>query len=437
MTSGDPTKLLLRFLAPLLIGNIFQQLYNFADSVIVGRLLGPDALAAVGAAGSVTFLFFSFCLGVSTGGGIVASQFFGAKNDAAVKSTIFNAAVLMCGMSVLMGTAGFLAARPILSFLRTPDNIIASSTVYLRTSCAGVLAVGIYNYISSMLRALGDSRTPLYFLIGSSILNICLDLFFVGRLGMGVFGAAFATVISQAVSGILCVVYARLRNPYFALKRGDLRLRLPIIGSIMRLGSTLAFQYSTIAISTMALQGVVNTFGSATVAAFTATSRIEQVVQQPFGSLGMSMSTYAGQNYGASRHDRIRLGLRRGMILAGIYSAILIPLMFLFGDNVVGFFTSDPEVIRLAGTGLRITCWFYIFLGTIYVVRGALNGVGDALFPFVNGLVEVAARILIPGPLTRIPAVGRRGIWISAGLVWLVSAAACVMRYAAWRRRNM
>ncbi len=436
MTKGSPTRLLLIFLLPLLIGNIFQQFYSLVDSAIVGRYVGSGALAAVGASGPVNFLFFSFCGGLSNGGGIVVSQYFGAKNDRSLKFAISNSAYLVLATACLMGLIGFLTSRSILGLLRTPDDIMENAVIYMRVCCLGVPAVGIYNYISSMLRALGDSRTPLLFLIGASALNIVLDLIFIRSFSMGVYGAALATVISQALSGILCIVYAYITNPYFRLKAEELKTHKPTMLSILRLGSTLAFQYSLIAISTMALQRVVNSFGSVVVAAFTITSRIEQIVHQPFSSLGTAMSTYSGQNFGAGNKDRIYLGCRKGMLIMAVYSFSLIPVMYLFGHFFSGIFTTDAEVLHYAGSALRLTSLFYPFLGVIYVTRGVLNGIGDAMFAFINGIVEVIGRISIPQFVTAIPPVGAWGIWISAGLVWAVSAAACLMRYLGWRRKT-
>lgn len=408
---------------------MFQQLYSLADSAIVGRYVGAGALAAVGASSPVHFLFFSFCAGLSSGGGIVVSQYFGAKDEPHIRKAIANAAFLVLSVACIMGLAGTLTSAAILRFLRTPDNIMADAMIYMRVLCAGVPAVGFYNYSSSMLRALGDSKTPLIFLILSSALNIALDLFFIRVLGLGVFGAALATVIAQALSGILCILYAVLRNPYFHISGAELRPDPAVMLKITRLGSTLAFQYSLIAVSTMALQSVVNSFGSVVVASFTVTSRIEQVVHQPFNSLGTAMSTYSGQNYGAGEKDRLLLGFKKGMQIMAVYALLLVPVMYLAGRAVSGLFTGDPEVIALAGSGLRLTSLFYLFLGSIYVIRGMLNGIGDALFAFINGIVEVIGRMTIPLLLTSVPLLGAKGIWISAGLVWALSAAACFLRY--------
>ena len=274
MTTGSPIWLLIRFAIPLLIGNLFQQAYSLTDSIIVGQFLGAHALAAVGATGSVTFLFFSICNGISSGAGIITSQFFGANSDEKTKSAIANSAYVMMTAALLMGTAAFLAAPSLLVFLDTPADILPDSLTYIRMTCIGVPLVAVYNYSSAMLRALGDSRTPLYFLICSCFLNIGLDLLFVTVFRMGVFGAALATVIAQMTSGIGCMLFAIKTNSYFKLTAEDLRVRFDMILRIIRLGLPLALQWSLIAVSSTLLQTFVNSFGPDAMAAYTASNRI-------------------------------------------------------------------------------------------------------------------------------------------------------------------
>ncbi len=431
MTKGNTTKLLLEFSIPMLIGNIFQQLYNLADSAIVGRFVGADALAAVGSTGSLSFLFFSFCIGVSNGSGIAASKYFGAKDEQRVKKVIVNSAYLMLIASLLMAMLGFALSAPILRLLDTPNNIITLSTQYLRIMCLGIPLIGMYNYASAMLRALGDSKTPLKFLLVSCAVNICLDLLFVYVFEMGVFGAAVATLIAQFLSGIGCLIFAYVKNDYFKVGRSDLDPDFKIIYECARMGSMLALQMSLIAVSCIALQRYVNGFGSMTVAAFTATGRIEQIVQQPYGSLGMAISTHAGQNLGAKDYARIKEGYRKGMLLMAVFSLIVLPLAQIFGEPIMHVFVKDPEIIAQGARALRITSCFYFALGTIYVCRGILNGIGDAGFALINGVVEVIGRIGFPLLLTMFPVIGVWGIWLSAGLTWLLSGVFALIRYYA------
>ena len=436
MTEGRPLALLSVFALPLLIGNLFQQAYNLADSMIVGRLLGADALAAVGATGSISFLFFSIFNGISGGCGIVTAQFFGARQDNQVRRAIANSAYLTLASSLATGAFAFLMVPTVLSWMGTPQEILPDAITYMRMTSASVPLIAIYNYASSMQRALGDSRTPLYFLVLSCLLNVGLDLLFVGAFGLGVFGAALATMLSQLLAGAGSLWYAFRRNPYFHINRESRAFDREITKSAVRLGLPLALQWSLIAISTTALQAVVNSFGATAVAAYTATNRLEQLVQQPFGSMGMALSTYAGQNKGAGKIGRIQRGLKDGLLAMVAVACVMTLIMQLFGESLVGMFVHEEDVITLGGRALRITSLFYAFLGVIYVTRGVLNGVGDAFFSFVNGIVEIAGRVGLPFLLLRFTTAGVWSIWITAGVTWLLAGASCVLRYISWKRKQ-
>ena len=437
MTTGSTIRLLIQFAIPLLIGNLFQQAYSLTDSMIVGQYLGAHALAAVGATHSVTFLFFSVCNGISSGAGIVTSQFFGANAEEKTKSSIANSAYIMLTAALIMGTAAFLAAPGILTFLETPADIMPQSLSYIRMTCIGVPLVAVYNYSAAMLRALGDSRTPLYFLICSAVLNIGLDLLFVTVFEMGVFGAALATVIAQMTSGIGCLIFAVKTNSYFHLSRKDMQVNFRVVYQIVRIGLPLALQWSLIAVSSSALQRFVNSFGPDTMAAYTSTNRIEQLVHMPYGSISNALATYAGQNYGARNIPRVKQGLKQGMVLACILSITMFTVFQLLSRPIIGIFVSESAVIEIGARGLRLTSFFYLTLGAIYVSRGLLNGVGDAMFAFINGIVEVVFRICIPIVLVAlIPDVGCIAVWWTTGLTWGGSAVFCLLRYFVWNRKT-
>ena len=437
MIEGRPMKLLAVFAIPLLIGNLFQQAYNLADSIIVGRFIGAGALAAVGATNSISFLFFSVCNGISGGGGIVTAQYFGANDDERVRRAIVNSAYLMFSTSLVMGCVSFALTPLALRLLGTPAEIMADAVTYMRMTCLSVPLIGVYNYAASMLRALGDSRTPLYFLIVACILNVILDLVCVRFLGLGVFGAALATMLAQLMAGVGCLLFALKTNPYFMSLRGRLGLDWEILRHAIGLGLPLALQWSMIAVSTTALQTVTNRFGTVAVAAFTATNRIDQLAQQPFGSLGMALTTYAGQNYGARRLHRVREGLRDAMLAMAIFSGVMLVVIQLFGPAFVAAFVSDEAVVALGGQALRLTSCFYVFLGTIYMTRGTLNGVGDTLFSFINGLIEMLCRIFLPMALLTLLGGDVKLIWWTAGLTWAISALACLLRYLSWSRNSV
>lgn len=435
MTEGNPVALIIQFSIPMLIGNLFQQLYNLVDSIIVGQFVGADALAAIGATGSVTFLFFALCNGIGSGGGIITSQFFGKGNVKEIKSCIVNTGYIMLVFPLIVGICAFFLAGPALALLGTPDDIMGDAVLYMQIMCVGLIFVSLYNYASSMLRALGDSKTPLYFLVFSCILNTGLDVLFVCGLHMSVAGAGIATVISQFISGISCLLYAIARNEYFHMTRDDMKYDTQISIKVLKLGIPLSLQFSLIAISCMALQKVVNSYGKIAVAAFTATSRIEQIIHQPYQTLGAALSTFTGQNYGAVKKKRITEGYHKGLLLMFIFSVLMLPIIQLFGEYMIRLFVEDEPVIVMGAKALKITSFFYVMLGMIYVVRGVLNGLGDSFFALFNGIVEVFGRFTVPFMLTAIPAIGLWGIWWSVGIVWAISGITAWMRYRYFKRR--
>ncbi len=429
MTVGSPAGHIIRFTLPLLLGNLFQQLYNMVDSIVVGNFVGADALAAVGACGSMNFLFFSLSSGLAIGIGIIVAQYFGAGDEENVRNTIANAIYVLAGAAILVSIIGILLCPAILALLQTPDTIIGDSVTYMRTTCAGIIFIAAYNGVAAMLRALGDSKTPLYFLIISSIVNVVLDLTFVLLLDWGVFGVALATIIAQAVSAITCIIYAYHKVEYFRLTREQLKFKAQIVFNSIKLGVPIALQNSMIAVSCMVLQGVVNTFGETIMASYTIIGRIEQIVQQPFSSLGMALTTYSGQNIGAGKPERVKKGFRQAALMALVFSICLIPVAYLLGEQIVGIFVKEKDVIEIGAKALRINSLCYFGLGMIYIPRAVLNGCGDTGFAMINGLTEVGCRVLYSQILTRIPVLGYWGIWITTGATWVTTAVVCVARY--------
>lgn len=428
MTNGNVAGLLLRFAFPMLIGNIFQQFYNMADSVIVGKFVGSNALGAVGSVGSLNFMFFSLCMGLGSGIGVLISQYFGAGQDEYVRKIIANAVYITIAAGMLMSLCGTILAKPILCIMNTPQENFVDALIYMRIVCGATVVVAGYNMISSVLRALGDSKTPLIFLVAASGINIILDLIFVIVFHMGVAGAAFATVIAQVLAMLGSIWFGMRKNPYLQLKKRHFQFDREIFQNSLRLGLPIAAQNALIAFSCVALQSVVNRYGAIVMAAYTATSRVEQLVQQPFGSLGTAVSTFAGQNAGAGRYDRVSAGCKVSVRIVLIFSLIMVIVMFLLGDKIVGLFVNEPEVIGIGAKGLQITSLMYIGLGLIYVMRGMLNGVGDATFAMINGVTEVIGRVGFAWLLMMIPSVGLWGVWYTNGLTWALTGAANVIR---------
>lgn len=429
MTEGNPAKLILAFALPMLLGNLFQQMYNMVDCIIVGKCVGDDALAAVGATSSVNFFFFSISNGIGTGVGIVAAQFFGANDHKRVRRSVSNSLYVVGAVGILMSLIGFSVAYPLLHLLDTPAECVDMSVTYMQITCGGSLAVVGYNTVSSLLRALGDSKTPLKFLIVSCVLNIGLDLAFVQGLGWGVAGVAWATVISQLFSTLSCVLYARMRNPYFKITKEDREPDTDIIKKSFVIGVPIAFMMSTISVSCIALQWVVNGFGPVVGAANTAITKIEQIIQQPYGSLGAALSSYAGQNLGAGRTDRIKKGFRVGVRFVLIFSAVMFLIPKLFGRQIIGIFINDPEAIAIGAKGLMISSSFYALLGMIYICRGTLNGIGDSRYAMLNGFTELGCRCCLPKPITSVPQIGKWGIWLTTGLTWSITGIMSLFRF--------
>ncbi len=439
MTVGSPAAHIIKFTLPLLLGNLFQQLYNMVDSIVVGKFVGEDALAAVGACGSTNFLFFSLSSGLAIGIGIIVAQFFGAGDEKNVRNTIANSIYVLWGAAITVSIIGIVFCPALLRLLQTPETVIGDSIIYMRTSCAGILFIATYNGVAAMLRALGDSKTPLYFLILSSIINVVLDLVFVLTLGWGVFGVALATIIAQATSAFTCIVYAYHKIEYFRLTREQLRMNPQIIVNSFKIGVPIAMQNSMIAVSCMVLQGVVNTFGETVMAAYTVIGRIEQVVQQPYMSLGSALTTYSGQNMGAGKIDRVKKGFRQGTVMVLIFSLCMLPIAYLFGEQIVGIFVNDSEVIAIGAKAIRINSICYFGLGMIYVPRSVLNGCGDTGFAMINGVTEVICRVVFSLILTSIPFLGYWGIWLTTGLTWALTGVVCVIRYmkGKWRTKSI
>lgn len=436
MTTGSPVRHILTFAVPLLIGNLFQQFYNMVDSLVVGNFVGANALAAVGNCGALNFLFFSLSSGLAVGIGILVSQYFGAKDEGRVKVVIANSYYVLTIASVVVTFIGIVFSPQILALLKTPDAIMADSVIYMRVTCAGTIFIALYNGVSSILRALGDSKTPLYFLILASIINVILDLYFVLSLHWDVFGVALATVISQTVAAAASMIYAHRKISYFYLSAKELRPDLKIIKRSFILGIPVSLQNSMISVSCMVLQGVVNTFGENMMAAYTIIGRVEQLVQQPYGSLGAALTTYTGQNIGAGKTDRVITGFRRSAAIAISFSILLLPVSFFFGRFVISAFIQSPDVIKLGTEGLWIDSIFFFALGMIHVTRSILNGCGDTGFALVNGLTEVVCRVIFSQLFIRIPMLGYRGIWFTTGATWFTTATVCVIRYMHGKWKN-
>ena len=438
MTTGSSMKLILGFAVPLLMGMLFQQVYSLVDTIIVGRFLGVNALAAVGATGSINFLIIGFCLGLCNGFALPVAQRFGAKDYDGLRKYVGNSAVLsvIVGGTITVFTVVF--CRNILQIMDTPADIIDLSYNYIVVIFAGIPATLLYNILSSHLRSLGDSVTPVAFLILSACLNIGLDLLFIVTFHWGVFGAYFATVLSQLVSGVLCLVFIIIRFDILHLKRDDWRLDPAYVRNLLVMGLPMGFQYSITAIGSVILQAAVNSLGSIAVASMTAASKISMFVVCPFDALGSTMATYGGQNVGAGKLERLAKGLRSAVILGAIYSAVIFVVVYFFGENMIQIFLSPTEenaatVLVWAKEFLVINAAFYFPLALVNIVRFLIQGMGFSGFAVFAGVFEMVARTIVG--LFLVPVFGFVAACFASPLAWIFADAFLIPAFFFCRKR--
>lgn len=431
MTKGSAAKLILAFTIPMFIGNVFQQLYNMVDSVVVGRYVGPGALAAVGTSSPIIFFLISLVMGLTMGSGIIISQFFGAQQMGQVRRAASTALIFQTVCGLLLSVVGFLLSRPLLSLLRTPPEIINDSVAYMRIYFSGLIFMFTYNTLSGILRALGDSKTPLYFLAIAAVTNTVLDVFFVARLGWGVAGVAWATLIAQALSSLLCVYYITRRVPVLQFSREEFVFDREMFKMMAKIGIPSSVQQSVVSMGMMAVQGLINSFGSVTMAAYTAAARLDSFAMMPVQNFGMALSSFAGQNIGAGRLDRVHQGLRAtlAMVIGACVTVSL--LVFLFGPQLIQIFISadQAEVISRGVEYMRTVSIFYAVFSVMIVTSGLLRGAGDTVVTMATSLFDLGTRVVAAYWLTTIPALGYRGIWWSIPIGWSVSAVIPVVRY--------
>ena len=439
MTKGSPVKLLLQFSIPILLGNLFQQIYTLADRIIVGRFVGDTAFSAIGATSALSMMFMSMCMGAAIGTGVVVSQYFGAKDEKGTAASIANGSYTCVLIAIVMTLLALLTTKPMLLLLNTPESILPDAQIYMYIYMGGLLAVAAYFTSFSILRALGDSKTPLIFLVVCSLLNIALDLLFVVVFKTGVAGAAAAMVLSEAIAAVLCIIYAFKKVPQFGQAFKYRKLDKTLIKKTMKVGIPTGFQYALIYVSSIILQRIVNGFGESVIGAFTATTQIELLVQQIFAALGSAIVTYTGQNMGAGKEDRISLGVIAAMKISAVVSVVLLIVFWVFGHPIMSIFVTNEEIISIAASGIRITSLFLIALGGVQILRYMLNGAGDSMYALINGVVEVIARVAFAVGLTEIPFIGMWGIWLTTGLTWAVTAVFALVRYkhGAWKEKKL
>lgn len=430
MTRGNPTKAILQFTIPIFIGNVFQQFYSLADTVIVGKALGEDALAAVGSTGTIMFLLFGLVAGMSIGFTVLTAQHFGAGDLDRMRRSVTSAWLLSGAITLLLTVGTMLGMKPLLTAMKTPANIFDDAYRYIIVICGGIFAQVLYNLLSSILRALGNSKASLYFLILAALLNIVLDLVFVLGLSMGTAGAAYATVISQGISGLLCLVYIQKKVPILRLRRADWKPDLQLMWNQLRVGCPMALQYSITAIGTTLVQVSLNKLGASVyIAAFTAASKIEQVVHQAYVALGTAIATYTAQNTGAGKFQRIRQGFRASARIGCIYSVVMGTVTAFLGKYMTYLFVTvdDPAIVEYVGTYLICVTSFFIPLMAVNLYRNGLQGMGYGLLPMTAGIAELVGRGSLAAAATR--AHSYLLVCLASPVAWVLASGLLLMMY--------
>lgn len=429
MTAGSPMKIILSFTLPIFIGNVFQQFYNMADAVIVGKFVGTKALAAVGSTGTIMFLIYGFVVGMTAGFTVLTAQKFGAGDMPAMRRTVAGASILSLIVGLILTAAFMLLMKPWLHLMNTPSDIFADAYAYIMIISGGILAQMLYNLLASILRALGNSKVPLYFLILSALLNIVLDLVFIIAFHMGAAGAAVATAISQGVSGALCFVYIVKKIPALKMSKEDWHPSGFLLKMQIKIGIPMALQYSITAIGTMMVQTSLNILGSTLVAAFTAAGKIEQIVTQAYLALGTTIATFAAQNMGAGNIRRIRQGFKASTLIGIIYSFLAAALVMTVGKYMTYLFVSEnvEQIMNSVDIYLKCVGMFFIPLVIVNVYRNGIQGLGYGLLPMMAGAAELvgrgAAAVIAAGQKSYL------GVCLASPAAWVLAAVLLIVMY--------
>ena len=397
MTTGSPVKLIIRFMIPMFLGNVFQQFYNIADSIVAGQFIGVTALAAIGSTGSLMFFVTGWLNGLSSGFAILVSQWFGAKQYDRMRHYVAMSIYLAAAFAIVMTVGLLIANEPILRLMNYSDDIMPDVKLYMGIIYAGLIVTAAYNSLAAFLRALGDSKSPLYFLIISAAINVVLDIAFIVVFGMGVEGNTRSSVIAQGISALLCFIYILKKFPILHLKREDFKISFHSFGRLLALGIPMGLQFSITAIGTIIVQGAVNIYGEIYMAGFSAAGKLQNLIATVFTAFGATIATYVGQNRGAGKMDRVKQGVRCTQIMILIWSVVLMAVMYFGGKYMTWLFISpsETEVVNASVTYFHTVFWCYPFLGSIFLYRNTLQGMGYGLVPMLGGIFELVARSAI------------------------------------------
>lgn len=428
LTKGSPGKLIIQFAIPIFIGNIFQLFYSLVDTRIVGSILGNDALAAVGATSTMNNLIIGFLIGLTNGFAIWVARDFGAHNEMGMRKDVAGTLKLGLLISIVLTVLSVAFLPDILRLLNMPVDLMEDGISYIRVILLGMTAAMLYNVCASVLRAMGDTFTPLCFLIFSTLMNIGLDYGFILGLGTGVEGAAYATVISQSVAALLCFIYIWKCYPVLHLSRSDFKIDRQLTKSLLTSGFSMGMMQSLVSLGTVALQGAINTFGTHTIVAHTGARKITEIFMLPFSVLGMTMATYCGQNLGAGQVDRIRKGLKQVILAAWIWCAIVIVASYTIAPYLIQMVTATKiqEVIDTATLYLRVDTLLYFVPALISILRNALQGLGDHVTPIFSSGIELVGKVLVVIFLT--PKLAYMGIILAEPIVWVLMVIPLIIR---------
>lgn len=418
LTKGKERGLILRFAVPMLIGNVFQQLYNIVDSLVVGNFLGKDALAAVGASFPVIFTLISLIIGIATGTTIIIAQYFGAKEYTNIKRAIDTMYIFTFVASVFISVLGIYFTEDIFRLLQLPEEIMPEAKSYLTVYLAGMIVFFGFNGTSAVLRGLGDSKTPLYFLILASLVNIGLDLLFILVFGWGVASVALATVISQGGAFVTAIIYLNKTHEIIRFSFRGLVFDRGIFANSLRIGLPSGFQHTFVALGMMALMGLVNTFGTNVIAAYSVAQRIDSLAMMFAMNFGMALTSFTGQNIGAGKYERVKKGLISTLIMGSIISLSVTAVILLFGNQIMGLFTPDMQVVATGTRYLNIVSPFYITFTGMFVIGGVMRGAGDTLVPMFLTLFSLWV-VRIPLAFFLSARMGEIGIWWAIPIGWL------------------
>lgn len=434
LTSGNPAKVIFAFSVPIIIGNLFQQLYSMIDTIIVGRTIGVDAIAALGSTSYISTLIIGFMSGLTNGFSIITARHYGAGDSVKMRRSVAGTIIIGLVVSAILTVSSIFFIKPFMHLLNTPADIFDQAYSYISVTLFFMVTAMLYNMSAGVLRAVGDSITPLVFLIISSGMNVGLDILFITKFGMGVAGAAYATIISQTLSFILCCVYIVIRFPYLIPKAEEFKITWAEVWELFSMGLSLALMFSLVEVGSLILQRAINNFGTQTIAAHTAARKISSILMLPYTAFGSACATYCSQNIGAGRPDRAGKGVKSSIVMAWVWSAAAVIIGYVFSPYIVSWIagTEEQYIVDLASRYMRVNTPFYFVLAVLIVLRSSLQGLGRKAVPVASSIIEMVGKAVIA--FTAAPALGYFGVMISEPIVWILMTILLIIGYVSDRQ---